>query len=115
MALFFSSTLWDMFFPGGSMIKNLPAIQEAGVQSLDQEDLLKKKMATHSNILFWKIQWTGYSSRGHKRVENDLETKEQLPFDKQVLQFQELNQCSSQSIAISHWLRGRNTKIWLNS
>ena len=40
------------------MIKNLPAMQEAGVRSLDQEDLLKKGMAIHSSILAWRIPWT---------------------------------------------------------
>ena len=33
------------------MVKNLPAMQETQVQSLDQEDPLKKEMATHSSIL----------------------------------------------------------------
>ena len=28
------------------------------VQSLSQEDPLEKEMATHSNILVWKIPWT---------------------------------------------------------
>ena len=40
------------------MVKNLPAIQEAQVQSLGQEDPLKKEMATHSSILAWGSQWT---------------------------------------------------------
>ena len=40
-----------MDFPGGSMVKNLPAMQETWVQSLGQEDTLKKEMATHSRIL----------------------------------------------------------------
>ena len=40
------------------MVKKLPAIQETQVQSLDQEDLLGKGMATHSSILAWKIPWT---------------------------------------------------------
>ena len=31
------------------MVKNLPAIQETWVQSLDQEDSLKEDMATHSS------------------------------------------------------------------
>ena len=38
--------------------KNLPAIQETWVQSLGQEFALEKEMATHSNILAWKIPWT---------------------------------------------------------
>ena len=40
------------------MVKNLPATQETWVQSLGWEDLLEKGMATHSNILAWRIPWT---------------------------------------------------------
>ena len=40
------------------MIKSLPAIQEAQVQSLGQEDPLEKEMATHFSVLAWKIPWT---------------------------------------------------------
>ena len=32
-------------------VKSLPAVQETQVQSLGQEDPLKKGMATHSSIL----------------------------------------------------------------
>ena len=39
------------------MVKNLPAIRETQVQSLGQEDPLKKGMATHSSILAWRIPW----------------------------------------------------------
>ena len=39
-------------------IKNLPAMQEAWLQSLDQKDPLEKGMATHSSILAWRIPWT---------------------------------------------------------
>ena len=39
-----------MSFPGGSAVKNLPATQEMGVQSLGQEDPLEKEMAAHSSI-----------------------------------------------------------------
>ena len=46
-------------FPGGSAVKNLPAMQEIWVQSLGWEDPLEKKMATHSSILPWEIPWTG--------------------------------------------------------
>ena len=35
------------------LVKNLPAVQEAQVQSLVQEDPLEKEMATHSSILAW--------------------------------------------------------------
>ena len=40
------------------MVKNLPAMQEIRIRSLDQEDPLEKGMGTHSNILTWKIPWT---------------------------------------------------------
>ena len=39
-------------------IKNLPAMQEAWVQSLGQKDPLEKEMATHSSILAWRVPWT---------------------------------------------------------
>ena len=39
-------------------VKNLPAMQDTQVQSLDQEDVLEKGMATHSNVLAWIIPWT---------------------------------------------------------
>ena len=39
-------------------LKNLPTMQEAWIQSLGQEDPLEKGMATHSNILAWRIPWT---------------------------------------------------------
>ena len=40
------------------MVKNLPAMQEALVQSPSQGDPLEKGMATHSSILAWRILWT---------------------------------------------------------
>ena len=68
-------------FPGGSAVKNLPAKQETWVQSLDQEDPLKKEMATRSNILAWEIPWTEEPGRlqpwGCKRIRHDSVTKQQ--------------------------------------
>ena len=40
------------------MVKNLPAMQEMGVQSLDCEDPLEEEMTTYSSILAWEIPWT---------------------------------------------------------
>ena len=40
------------------MVKNLPAMQEPGVQSPGQEDPLEKEMATHSSIIAWRMPWT---------------------------------------------------------
>ena len=46
------------------MVKNLPAMQEAWVLSLGQEEPLEKEMATHSTILAWKIPWTEATVHG---------------------------------------------------
>jgi len=55
------------------MVKNLPAMQETQVQPLIWKDLLEKAMATHSNILAWRIPWTeepgGYSPWGNKELD----------------------------------------------
>ena len=40
------------------MVKNLPAMWEAQVRSLGQEDPLEKGMATHSSILACRTPWT---------------------------------------------------------
>ena len=42
-------------FPGGSAVKNPPAMQEMWVRSLGQEDPLEEGMATHFSILAWRI------------------------------------------------------------
>ena len=39
-------------------IKNLPAMRETQVQTLDWEDLPEDEMTTHSSILAWRIPWT---------------------------------------------------------
>ena len=46
-----------MELPGGSVVKDLPAMWEMWVQSLGREDPLEKEMATHSSILAWEIPW----------------------------------------------------------
>ena len=38
-------------------VKSLPAMQETWVQTLGQEEPLKKEMAAHSSILAWKTMW----------------------------------------------------------
>ena len=45
-------------FPGGSVVKNPPAVQETQVLSLGQENPLKEEMATRSSILARRILWT---------------------------------------------------------
>ena len=46
-------SIWG--FPGGSVVKNPPAIWETWVRSLGGEDTLEKGMVTHSSILAWRI------------------------------------------------------------
>ena len=62
------------------MVKNLPAKQEMQVQSLGQEDIPEKEIATHSSILAWEIPWTeepgGLQSMGLQKVRRDLVTKQ---------------------------------------
>ena len=48
------------------MVNNLPAMWETQVQSLDWEDPLEKRMATHSGILAWRIPRTEEPSRDCK-------------------------------------------------
>ena len=51
----YTHTYIFMDFPGDSVIKNPPAMQETWVPSLCQEDPLEKRMPTHSSILAWRV------------------------------------------------------------
>ena len=57
------------------IVKRLPTMWETCIQSLGQEDLLEKVMATHSSVLAWKIPWTENPGRlqsiGSQRVGHD--------------------------------------------
>ena len=57
--------IYKMCFPCGSVIKNLPAVQETQVLFL----------ATHSNVVAWEMPWTeelgGLQSIGLQKVEHD--------------------------------------------
>ena len=71
------STTVVLSFPGGSVVKNLSAVQGTQVQSLSWEDFLEKEMTTHSIFLPGEFHGqkslAGYS---HKRVTKELDTKE---------------------------------------
>ena len=67
-----------MGFPGGSVVKNLPAMQEPQelqVRSLGPEDPLEESMATHSSVIAGKIPWTEEPGRlqsmGSQRAGHD--------------------------------------------
>ena len=57
------------------MVKNLPVMQKAQVQSLGLEDPLERGMETHSSVLAWRIPWTEepgeLSSMGLQRMRHD--------------------------------------------
>ena len=56
------------YYPGGSVVKNPPAIQETQetqVRSLGWKGPLEEGMATHSSILAWRISCT----RVHRSLE----------------------------------------------
>ena len=48
------------------------------IQSLGQEDLLEKEMATHSNILAWRIPWIEDPGSLKPKGCKELDTTEQL-------------------------------------
>ena len=57
-------------------VKHLPAMRETQVQSLGQEDLLEKEMASHSSTVDQKIPWMEEPGRllqsmGSQRVGHD--------------------------------------------
>ena len=61
------------------MVRNLPIMQDAQVQSLGQEDPLEKDMVSHSSILAWRFPRTeepeGLQSMGSQNVRHDWLTQ----------------------------------------
>ena len=62
-------------FPGRSVVKTRPAIQETQVPPLGWEDLLEKETAIHSSVFAWEIPWTeepgGLQSMGSQKVRHN--------------------------------------------
>ena len=78
------SEIWKLTqgFPGGSAVKNLPAMQEmqeTWVRLLSQENPLEAGMTIHSSILAWRTHGQrslmGYSPWGHKASDTTEETE----------------------------------------
>ena len=69
----YQEQLWG--FPVGSVVKNVPTMQETWIRSLGQEDLQEKEMATHFSILAWEVPQTeepgGLQSIGSHRIGHD--------------------------------------------
>ena len=79
----------NLIFPGGSDGKESAWMWETRVQSLGQEDPLKKRMASHSSILTWRIPCTekpgrllfmGSQKVGHYWVTNTFTFSLQFDF-----------------------------------
>ena len=66
------------------MVKSLPKVQKTWAQSTGWEDPLEKEMATHSNILAWKIPWMVEPGR----LQSD--TTEQLHFTQTMVEVMKL-------------------------
>ena len=61
-----------MGFPGGSVVKNLPAMARLVGSIPGSEDPLEKEMTIHSSVLAWEIPWTedpgGLQSMGSQEL-----------------------------------------------
>ena len=68
-------------FPGGSAVRNPPAMQERQLQSMDWEDPLEKEMATYSSVPAWESPRTvepgGLQFMVSQRVRHDLGPEQQ--------------------------------------
>ena len=71
-------------FPGGSVVKNLPALWETWFWPLSQENLLEKGMVTHCSILAWRTPWSeepwGLQSMGLQRARHHWVSNTHLSF-----------------------------------
>ena len=82
----FKGSTFLVFFETGNIVcllvaqtvkhlPTMPTMWETWVQSLGQEDLQEKEMATHSSIFAWKIPWMvepgRLQSMGSQRVGHD--------------------------------------------
>ena len=88
------------------MVKHLSTMWDTWVQSLDWEDSLEKEMATHSNILAWRIPWTEERARlqsmGLQRVRHDCVT-----FTFTHREFQQIHKTCKKCTEISR-VKGKN-------
>ena len=91
-------------------------MREIRVQSLGWEDLLEKKMATHSSTLAWKIPWMEKPGRlqsmGSQRVGHDWATPLSLSLCETV-EGSKVRDREAQSAMRTGWSRlGFRTCLW---
>ena len=69
-----NSTPVFLGIPGGSDVKNLPAVRETRVCSLVWEDPLEEGMSTHNSILAWRILMDrgAWRATAHVVAESDM-------------------------------------------
>ena len=103
-----------MGFPGGSAVKNLPAmqeLQESWVWSLGREDPLEEGMATHSSILPWRIPWTEelgrLQSRGSQRLRHDWNNLAQCIY---VIEYYSTVRRNEVLVHATAWINCENTE-----
>ena len=73
MTIFGDRTFEELIKVGGSVVKNLPAVQEMCIRSLVWENPLEEGMAAHSSILAWRI----HMDRGNWQATVHVVTKNQ--------------------------------------
>ena len=82
------------------MVKHLPTVQETQVQSLGQEDLLEKGMATHCSTLAWKISWMEEPGRLQSLGLKESDTTERFTF---FLSFFHLEKRETKKHVVQSW------------
>ena len=103
-----------MGFPGGSVVKNPPANAGNVVQSLGQENPLKKEMATHSVFLSGKPHGErslmGYSPWRNIKLRYDLVTKQQRR-NQQEIRYKGADQWAGRQSSGNNWTWIENKEI----
>ena len=77
----------NVFFPDGSVGKEMSAMQKTWVLSLGWEDPLEKEMATHSSNLTWEILWTEEPGRLQSMRSQESDTTWRLNYHSYTLAF----------------------------
>ena len=94
--------------PGGSVVKNLPAMQEMQVWSLGREDPLESEMANHCSILAWRTPQTeepgGLGPIGSQRVRHDWVTEQTCAVNTYYV--------SGTVLDASNWTQGKDLPSW---
>ena len=96
-------------------VRNLPAMEEAWVWFLGQDDPLKEEMATHSTILTWRIPWTEEPCRLQPTGLQELDTTDSWCGQLLVVNKTTTTNTQYNEISLSRNKRGRGeiTGTWM--